>query len=245
MNSEQRTVFVVLGIFAVMIAACVGLAWIGYALFSTGGAPTISLAPGQTPSVDRQAEGVVITAVFPNSPADEAGLLPGHVILEVNNTPIPNAESLRLLIEDMRPGENIVIILLVNGELRQTTAVRDSTPPYLGIEIINRADFTPDALAPPAPTAVGTADAALTIAQVLPGSPAAAAGLQVGDVIIAVDEVPIRTQAELVEAIGSRQPRIVIALTFQRGIDTLTRSVTLGSNPNEPSQGYLGVVLGQ
>ncbi|MCM8770541.1 MAG: Do family serine endopeptidase, partial [Candidatus Omnitrophica bacterium] len=38
-------------------------------------------------------EGVVVTAVKPNSPADEAGIVPGDVILEINKVPVRNIED--------------------------------------------------------------------------------------------------------------------------------------------------------
>lgn len=244
MNSEQRTVVAVLGILAVMISACAGLVWIGYTLFTTGGAPQISLGPTATSTVNPllSDEGVAITAVLPNSPANLAGLLPGHIIISANGTPVQNSDALRSLVEDASPGSDIVLVLIADGELRQTTAVRSSAPPYLGIEIIDRSDFSPDDIATPT---AAPPEATLTVAQVLPGSPAAAADLRVGDMILAVDGVSIRNQTDLIEAIGSKQPGVAVALTFQRGIDTLTRSVTLGSNPDNPTQGYLGIVLGE
>lgn len=246
MNTEQRTVGLIVTILGIMVAACIGIVWIGVSLIRTGEPPTFASSPTATPTVDvtNSSEGVVITAVFPESPASSSGLLPGFIIVEANGQPIGNTDELQLLVENVRPGGDVNLYVLVDGELRQTTAVRGETPPYLGIEIVNRADFTPSDIATPIPPVVSTPDASLTVAAVLPNSPAEQIGMQVGDVITAVDNVPMQTQADLVAAIGSKQPRVVIALTFQRGTDTLIRSVTLASNPDNPEQGFLGVELG-
>ncbi|MCV2489686.1 trypsin-like peptidase domain-containing protein [Geodermatophilus sp. YIM 151500] len=62
-----------------------------------------------------------------------------------------------------------------------------------------------------------------------PGTGAAEAGLQPGDVVTAVGERPITTSTELTAAIRSRTPGEGITLSVRRGGSTSTVEVTLGA----------------
>ena len=59
------------------------------------------------------------------------------------------------------------------------------------------------------------------------GTPAAAAGLQEGDVVVGVDDKQINDGIELIVAIRSHQPGETIRLTVQRGGDEVEVDVTL------------------
>jgi putative serine protease PepD len=61
------------------------------------------------------------------------------------------------------------------------------------------------------------------------GGAAAAAGLESGDRITAVDGDQVRNRAELQARIGTYSPGDKVAVTFVRGGDTQTVEVTLGT----------------
>jgi S1-C subfamily serine protease len=69
------------------------------------------------------------------------------------------------------------------------------------------------------------------IVEVTPGSGAADGGLQVGDVIVAVDDVAITDPSSLGAAIASEQPGATITLTVERNGSTQDVEVTLGTRP--------------
>lgn len=71
----------------------------------------------------------------------------------------------------------------------------------------------------------------VVIGQVASGSPAAAAGLQPGDVIIAVDEQPLDSESALAEALNRHQPGDSVTLAIVRGGQQQNVSVTLGTAP--------------
>jgi len=73
----------------------------------------------------------------------------------------------------------------------------------------------------------GAAADALTIDFVEPDGAAASAGLRVGDVIVAVDNIPVLTQSQLDTALKGRRPGDTIAVTVRRNSSTLTAPVTL------------------
>jgi serine protease Do len=62
-----------------------------------------------------RADGVVITAVQPQSAAAEAGLQRGDVILEVDRQKISNAAELRKTLDQAKPGTNLLFLIQRGG----------------------------------------------------------------------------------------------------------------------------------
>jgi S1-C subfamily serine protease len=69
------------------------------------------------------APGVVVTEVLLGSPAAVAGLLPGDVIVGVNDALVHNGEELRAAIVPLLPGSEVAVEFARRGE-RQTATVR-------------------------------------------------------------------------------------------------------------------------
>ena len=69
------------------------------------------------------------------------------------------------------------------------------------------------------------------VASVVPGSPAATAGIRPGDVITQLDTQPIVTPAILTSAIAGMQPGDKVDLQLQRGASQYTVNVALASHP--------------
>jgi PDZ domain-containing protein len=88
--------------------------------------------------------------------------------------------------------------------------------------------------------------------QIAPGSPASAAGLHCNDVVVAVDDQPIRTSTDLVNAVRASGPGETMRFTVERiGSDGKVQTETLAARLGGPSEsagpargheGYLGVV---
>jgi serine protease Do len=68
----------------------------------------------------------------------------------------------------------------------------------------------------------------VVIANVIPNTPAAQAGLQVGDTITAIDGKPVKTGDELVNEIASRKPGSKANITFVRNGKEQSSTVTIG-----------------
>jgi S1-C subfamily serine protease len=66
------------------------------------------------------------------------------------------------------------------------------------------------------------------ITSVVPGSPAAQAGLQSGDVITAIDGTPIQNDSDLAQILSNDKPGDTVTMTVLRGSQTLKIDVTLG-----------------
>lgn len=81
---------------------------------------------------DNLDEGVVIIKVMPDTPADNAGLRTGDVILSMNDVPVTTATDVQAQVELSGVDEDIEIGINRNGEL-ETISVRTGTMPDSGI----------------------------------------------------------------------------------------------------------------
>ncbi len=83
------------------------------------------------------------------------------------------------------------------------------------------------------------------IQEVIEGSPAAEAGLEPGDLIVAVDGDEVAPDADLAELLGDYNPGDLVMLTVvshgRAGGSTSQISVTLGEHPDNPDRPFLGV----
>jgi hypothetical protein len=79
------------------------------------------------------------------------------------------------------------------------------------------------------------------ILDVIPGMPADEAGLRVGDVIMAVDQVPIDRNHPLSDVISQYEPGDRITVTYWRDAGQMSVVIPLTENPDAPDQPYLGV----
>ena len=102
---------------------------------------------------------------------------------------------------------SIVTQIVANGSVQHA---------YLGVAVSAPAGDTPGA----------------QVAEVRSGSPAAVAGLQVGDVLTAVDGQSVSTAAELQTAIDAGQPGDRIIVDYIRNGAHRTVTVTLGTRPS-------------
>ncbi|WP_031550731.1 Do family serine endopeptidase [Parvularcula oceani] len=81
----------------------------------------------QAVGLDRP-RGALIADVYPDGPADEAGLEPGDVVLSIAGTEIYEPEALRYRPATLEAGERVALVVLRGGEERDLTA-RLSYPP--------------------------------------------------------------------------------------------------------------------
>jgi putative serine protease PepD len=116
-----------------------------------------------------------------------------------------------------------VPIDLVAGELDQLEAGKTVGHAFLGVG-----------------TAESTGTTGARVASVASGSPAASAGLKGGDVVTEIDGKQIAGSSDLVAGIADHKPGDRVKLTVRRGSDTLTVTVTLGTQPANQSPSSAG-----
>jgi serine protease Do len=62
-----------------------------------------------------QVEGVAVAQVQPASPAEDAGLTGGDVILEVNRQPVKSADQFRSDVQNSPAGKDMLLLVWANG----------------------------------------------------------------------------------------------------------------------------------
>lgn len=60
--------------------------------------------------------GLYVTKVHPNTPATEKGLVPGDILISLDNQQIPDTDTLQRLLYDRRPGDTVKIVLYRSGK---------------------------------------------------------------------------------------------------------------------------------
>jgi membrane-associated protease RseP (regulator of RpoE activity) len=87
----------------------------------------------------------------------------------------------------------------------------------------------------------GSGETVARVSEVTAGSPAEEAGLEVGDLIIAVDGEPLDGAEGLAAAIAAYAPGDEIELTIQRDGEESTLTLTLGENPKKSGVAWAGI----
>ena len=181
------------------------------------------LTPDLAEALGVEAEtGAIVSSVEPGTPADEAGLVAGDVIVAVDGEGVDGSADLRRRIGLRRPGDEVEIAYVRDGErLATQVALADGG----GLRVAERDRGASDALAGVrlAPLdrnhpAWGDADG-VVVSEIAPGSRAAQAGLEAGDVITAVNRQSVGSIRDIDRALEDAPN--AVALTVWRDGRTL------------------------
>ncbi len=139
-------------------------------------------------------EGQEITDVVADSPAEKAGLKVGDKIETCDGAAIETGEDLRQALEAKPESATLGVVKKSTGK-ETDVVVNFSTPDPTPVD-----DSTPATVAELGVTLKGP-----EITEVVAGSPAANAGLQVGDKLVAYNGAPIQTGADVQNALDPKQ----------------------------------------
>ena len=154
--------------------------------------------------------GAIITRVFPNSAAEDAGLEVGDIIVAVNDKNIASGTELRNTIGLLRSGDTVNIRYLRDNKSRSTSAKLGRAEDQL----LSGADIHPGLAGASFAPASTSSDSGVEVTNVEQGSPAAQRGLRAGDVITAVNRVLVRNLRDLQTVAGNSR---ILFLLVQRG----------------------------
>ncbi|MGZ9099713.1 MAG: trypsin-like peptidase domain-containing protein [Brevundimonas sp.] len=145
--------------------------------------------------------GAVIEDVAPGSSAEAAGLRRGDVVTRIQNRPVSNAGTVAATVGIAEPGTRLEVVYLRDGREGRATVVVE--PPS---ERLVR--WGPGAVMARG-AAVRAVSDGLQVYSVEGGSPAAAAGLQAGDLIRLVDDSAVSGLDGLAGALDGTGQRIL------------------------------------
>jgi len=156
--------------------------------------------------------GVLVTKVMKDSPAEKGGLKSGDVIVGFNGQPVKSVADLQLKVINTKPGEEVKITVIREGE-RKTLTVKVGQMPgsesLASTDLMSKFGFSVQPLTPELREKLGLPERikdGLVVTQVQPGSSADDAGLREGDVIVAAgitpkDVRPVRTVDDLLRVV--------------------------------------------
>ncbi|MDE2048177.1 MAG: Do family serine endopeptidase [Betaproteobacteria bacterium] len=175
-------------------------------------------------------EGALISNVDNGGPADKAGLKPGDVILKMDGKPIIASGDLPTLIGEAQPGDKAKLEVWHQGKREEITARlgnANDKPTQLaeagGAAGKGKLGLALRPLQPQEKQQDGV-DNGLLIERVT--GPAAMAGVQSGDVLLAVNGTPIRSVQQVREIVA--QSGKSVALLIQRGDAKIFVPVRIG-----------------
>ncbi|MBI5518740.1 MAG: trypsin-like peptidase domain-containing protein [Desulfovibrio sp.] len=172
--------------------------------------------------------GMVVTEVFPGTPAEKAGIRPGDALLAMGGQKVQDkAQFLGLLLGFSR-GDCLDVLLNRAGQQFQVQMRPQVLERDAGLGLIAwRWGFTPGSgagmAAAAAPTSPGQAKTpGVEVASVKAEGPAARLGLKPGDVILQIGTLRTATEADLLSAFYRYQMHTQLILSVQRGEQVYT-----------------------
>jgi serine protease Do len=174
----------------------------------------------------KEISGALVTLVEKNSPADKAGIQPGDVVLSYNNKPIQTAADLALAVANTKPGTAVPIQLWRKGAamLFNVTVAEAALEhvPLAAVERQNQTQLNQAGLILGDLSADQRKRLNITNGVVVRTAIGGAlrAGLQSGDVILAINNNPVENAAML-DAQLKQNAGNTVALLVTRGNATL------------------------
>jgi serine protease Do len=172
---------------------------------------------------EKDSQGIVVGDVSPNSPAEEAGIQRGDIILQINGKPVTDSNQLRMGISMMQPGTELKLKTLRNGTERDATVRLAEMPAESakadpqdeqggskaldGVEVTNLNASIARQLDIPASTK------GVVVTDIDPLSKMADSGLQKGDVIQEVNHRAVTSVSEFQSAVrkAGSEPLLLVS----------------------------------
>ncbi|MCP4642630.1 MAG: Do family serine endopeptidase, partial [bacterium] len=168
-------------------------------------------------------QGVLISEVSEDSPAERAGLKAQDVVVEFDGQPVTDSGTFRSRVASTAPGEKVDAVVLRNGKrvkktikigtLEGETLAASNTP-----AAVKKLGLTVQALTDEIAARFEYEGAkGVIVTAVEPGSAAAAERIRPGALIVEVNWKPVRNEAEFKAAIGKSDPEKGVLLRVREG----------------------------
>lgn len=168
------------------------------------------------------AKGALVSDVQKGSPAAQAGLRVGDIVLRINGVPTEDSRGVQQAVLEHKVGEKVAVTVWRDGK-EQTMSVRTAELPretvaaretggqegQLGLGL--------ETLTPEVAERLGLDQTTkgVVVTTVRPGSAAAEAGLREADVLASIDRKPVATAQEAVKQLGQKRSGGHLALVLR------------------------------
>ena len=171
----------------------------------------------------KESKGALVSQVVPGGPADKAGIEQGDVIVNFDGRTVDDSKDLPRIVASTPVGKTVTVKLLRDGkeverqakvgemeEENTSETAKSPIHPSLGVTVQN--------LTPQIARELGLKKSAgVVVTGVEPGSPAAEAMIQAGDVIQAVNRKPVKNVDDFVKIVEKAKGGGSLLLLVQRG----------------------------
>jgi serine protease Do len=155
----------------------------------------------------KKAGGALVAEPEPNSPAANAGMAAGDVIVSMNGQEVTNSSDLARKVAAMRPGSEAKFGIMHNGS-EKTVTVKLGTMPNQNSAQNEETHSNPENSAPlgltiaPADSVPGKGKQGAVVTEVNPDGPAAERGIRTGDVILDVGGKAVSNPSDVRQAMS-------------------------------------------
>ena len=163
-----------------------------------------------------EARGVLVTEVYPGSPADKAGIEVQDILVQADRTALASPEVLADLLRRMGVNDDITFRVFRKGKYRKKTVKSVALPEAMAENYCQRSlgirvgDLTNKAM-------IGAGIKGVEITEVTRGSQAARVGLQPGDVLLKINDRRIPNVQEFRKEFSKLTCRSHVTLQILRG----------------------------
>ncbi len=181
--------------------------------------------------------GALISSVEKNAPADKAGIEASDVILKFDGKPVDNSSDLPRMVAATKPGSKVVVELWRKGTSRQVT-VEIAQMPEEGNLVPSATNKNGDTTAKISRLGISVSELSRDeqqelqvtgglVVEEVEGIAARSAGLQQGDVLLAIGNVQIRSLAQFNDFLKQVAKGRNVALLVRRGENALYVAIRL------------------
>ena len=151
--------------------------------------------------------GFRVRLIAPDSPADRAGVRPGDVVVSVDGAPIDSKEAWDTALSTRGPGRPMKITLRGSAGERTITLTGQAPPPGMGTRILREQ----------LGMSVRQGRGGLVITVTERGGAAANAGLETGDILLALNNTQVKTTEDVDNVLKRDYNRSTLSMEVGRG----------------------------
>ncbi len=164
-------------------------------------------------------DGLMVHSVMENSPAEQAGIRPGDIIVEIEGQPVHTTDDVRAIVNSAEEGAEITLRVRRNGE-----EITRKLEPEVDPETQRRL--------------IGVLLCWNTVSRVEEGSPGYEAGIRAGDTILGVNGQSVYSGESLSRALSSAEEGEEVKLVLlPRGETDETEEISLSHDGSETLPG--------
>jgi serine protease Do len=176
------------------------------------------------------ASGALVAEIFPDSPAEAAGVEIGDVIVLFDGVPVPKSTDLPLIVAGTAVGKDVEVVVMRDGGrvvlmadiAKMDEAVTADAEPEADALGLSLQDLTPELAGQ---LELPEEAKGPVVTSVAPNSSAERAGLRPGDVLEMVSNKVLESAEQFYELIEDRDPEQSVLILVRRGDQTLFRVV--------------------